>query len=141
MLGQWLSIKEGLNRPLVYQIFQYFLDKNDVLNDLVVRVTAGRQLKNVIDPFEWTPQSFMPYAPTLLSRLMMLIEEVELSETKMALLNTVTTIVVRMEQHVKFYVLGSVASVLLNDYRSTLLRTRSSLSFPFFGPKLAMSIS
>ncbi|MCJ1388710.1 hypothetical protein MMC18_001559 [Xylographa bjoerkii] len=100
VLGQWLTVKEGLNRPLVYQIFQYLLDKDDLSNDLVVRVTAGRQLKNIIEPYEFTAKPFMPYAETLLGRLMVLIEEVELSETKMALLNTVNVIVSRMEHHI-----------------------------------------
>ena len=100
VLGQWLAVKEGLDRPLVYQIFQYLLDKDDTSNDLVVRVTSGRQLKNIIESYEFTAGPFMPYAPTLLGRLMALIKEVELSETKMALLNTVNIIVSRMEHHV-----------------------------------------
>lgn len=100
VLGQWLPVKEGLNRPLVYQIFQHLLDKGDPLNDQVVRVTAGRQLKNVIDPFEFLAEPFMPYTPVILGRLMQLVEEVELSETKMALLNTINIIVGKMEHHV-----------------------------------------
>ena len=103
VLGQWLPVKEGLNRPLVYQIFQHLLDKRDQLNDQVVRVTAGRQLKNVVDPFEFTAEPFMPYVPNILSSLMMLIEEVELPDTKLALLNTISVIVTKMEQNVCCY--------------------------------------
>lgn len=101
VLGQWLPVKEGLNRPLVYQIYQHLLDKSDPLNDQVVRVTAGRQLKNVIDPFEFLAEPFMQHAPVILGRVMQLIEEVELSETKMALLNTINVIIVKMEHHVR----------------------------------------
>ena len=100
VLGQWLPVKEGLDRPLVYQIFQHLLDKRDQLNDQVVRVTAGRQLRNVVDPFEFAAESFMPYVPNILSSLMALIEEVELPDTKLALLNTISVIVTKMEQHV-----------------------------------------
>lgn len=95
-----MLVKEGLNRPLVYQIFQHLLDKTDSLNDQVVRVTAGRQLKNVIDPFEFLAEPFMPYTPVILGRLMQLIDEVELSETKLALLNTISIIVAKMDHHV-----------------------------------------
>ncbi len=101
ILGQWLPIKEGLDRPLVYQTFQHLLDKEDPLNDQVVRVTAGRQLKSVIDPFEFASEPFMPYAPNILGRMMELTKEVELPETKMALLNTISVIVLRMERHVQ----------------------------------------
>ncbi len=100
VLGQWLPVKEGLNRPLVYQIFQYLLDKGDQLNDQVVRVTAGRQLKNVLDPFEFAAEPFMPYVPNILGSLMALIEEVELPDTKLALLNTISVVVTKMEQQV-----------------------------------------
>lgn len=100
ILGQWLGVKEVLNRSLVYQIFQHLLDIRDPLNDQVVRVTAGRQLKNVIDPFEFVAEDFMPFAQIILNRLTELIDEVELIETKMALVNTITAVVVRMEHHV-----------------------------------------
>lgn len=100
ILGQWLRVKEGLNRLLVYQIFQHLLDKRDSLNDQVVRVTAGRQLKNVIEPFEFVAKDFMPFAQDTLNKLTELIEEVELAETKLALINTITVMVVNMKHHV-----------------------------------------
>lgn len=100
LLGQWLPVKEGLNRPLVYQIFQHLLNKHDGLNDQVVRVTAGRQLKHVVDPFEFHAESFVPYAPAILDSLLQLIGEVELGETKLALINTLSVIIERMEHHV-----------------------------------------
>ena len=103
VLGQWLPVKEGLNRPLVYQIFQHLLNKDDQLNDQVVRITAGRQLSNVVDPFEFVAEPFMPYVTHILGRLISLIEEVELPDTKLALLNTISVIVTKMEQHVCHY--------------------------------------
>jgi len=98
VLGQWMPVKEGLDRPLVYQIFQHLLDPSS--NDQVVRVTAGRQLKNVIDPFEFTVEGFTPYADVTIKRLMKLVEQVELTETKRALLDTLSVIVLKMESHV-----------------------------------------
>ncbi|KAL8735368.1 MAG: hypothetical protein Q9166_000913 [cf. Caloplaca sp. 2 TL-2023] len=100
ILGQWLPIKDGLDRPLVYQIFQHMLDKASPSNDLIVRITAGRQLKNVIIPFEFKFELFKPYAPTVLYRLLALIEEVELSETKLALLNTLTILIQSVEEQI-----------------------------------------
>lgn len=101
VLGQWFPVKlEQLNKNAIYQIFQYLLSKQDALNDLVVRITAGRQLRNVLDPYEFSPTEFMPYAPSILEDLMNLIQEVELSESKMALLDTVCAIVIKMEHHV-----------------------------------------
>ena len=101
LLGQWVPVKpKELDRATIYQIFQLLLDKNDHANDQVVRVTAGRQLKNVLDPFEFSSEGFLPYATPILQSLMHLIQEVALSETKMALLDTVRVVVVKLEDHV-----------------------------------------
>ena len=102
LLAQWIPIKLSKeSRPLVYQIFQHLLDKNDPINDQVVRITAGRQFKNIADEWEFDAEQFLPYAPEILSRIMALIEEVELTETKMALLNTISVVVERLEHNVR----------------------------------------
>ncbi|KAL8669754.1 MAG: hypothetical protein Q9168_005669 [Polycauliona sp. 1 TL-2023] len=99
-LGQWLPVKDGLDRPLVYQIFQHLLDKGIQSNDLVVRITAGKQLKNVIVPFDFRFEQFEPYASTILHRLVALIEEVELGESKLALLNTLLVLIQSVEEKI-----------------------------------------
>jgi hypothetical protein len=101
VLGQWVPVKPGeLNRNAIYQIFQHLLNSQDPLNDLVVRITAGRQLRNVLDPYEFSAEGFMPFAPSILASLMSLVQEVESSETKMGLLETVRVAVVKMEDNV-----------------------------------------
>jgi hypothetical protein len=101
LLGQWVPVKSSeLNKDAIYQIFQHLLSKQEPLNDLVVRITAGRQLKHVLDPFEFSPAGFLPYAPSVLQNLMSLVQEVELSETKMGLLDTVRMAVIKMEDNV-----------------------------------------
>lgn len=98
IIGQWMPVKQGLDRPLVYQIFQHLLDPAG--NDRVVRVTAGRQLKHVVDPFDFTAEGFNPYANTTITSIMKLLEQVELTETKRALLDTLAIIVAKMDRHV-----------------------------------------
>lgn len=103
VLGEWMPVKPGpMNWDAVYQVFQHLLNKDDPLNDLVVRITAGRQLRHVFDPWEFTPKRFMPYAQAILGSLMALVQEVDAAETKMGLLETVRVAVVKMENHVGF---------------------------------------
>jgi hypothetical protein len=101
LLGQWIvvSISET-NRPLVYQIFQHLLKKEDETNDYVVRVTAARQFKAVVDDFSFQPEGFLPFAPDILGRVMALIQEVESTETRLAILDTIRSIAVRLEHHI-----------------------------------------
>ena len=105
MLGQWTLVK-NINRSLVYQIFRHLLNKDDKINDLVVRVTAGRQLKTVVDNWDVQIDQLLPHAADILGQLMPLIQEVELPETKLALLNTLSVMIVRMEHHIVPYADG-----------------------------------
>ncbi|KAL4911267.1 hypothetical protein BDW74DRAFT_184677 [Aspergillus multicolor] len=101
LLGQWVPVKSSeMNWESIYQIFQHLLNNQDPLNDLVVRITAGRQLKHVLDVFEFNPVVFKPFAPSIFGSLMSLVQEVESSETKMGLLDTVRLAVTRMEDNV-----------------------------------------
>jgi hypothetical protein len=101
VLGQWVPVKYSeLNTDAIFQIFQHLLNKDDPLNDLVVRITAGRQLTQVLDPYEFQAAHFMPFAQSVLGNLMSLVQEVEMPETKMGLLETVRVAVVKMEHHV-----------------------------------------
>lgn len=101
LIGQWITIKiSEANRPLVYQIFQHMLKKEDETNDYVVRVTAARQFKIVVDDFTFNPEGFLPYAPDILGRIMALIQEVENTETKLAILETIRALAVRLETHI-----------------------------------------
>ncbi|KAK3066843.1 hypothetical protein LTR53_016636 [Teratosphaeriaceae sp. CCFEE 6253] len=99
LLGQWISVKVS-ERQLVYQLFQFLLDNSDALNDQVVRVTAGRQFSKIVDDWETRPDELQVYVEVIITRLMALIDEVELTETKMALLNTISVIVERMEHRI-----------------------------------------
>ncbi|KAJ5629196.1 hypothetical protein N7528_002853 [Penicillium herquei] len=101
ILGQWVPIQyEKINIDAVYQIFQHLLNKEDPLNDLVVRITAGRHLSHVLEPYEFTAAGFVPYAPSILGSLMALVQDAEFSETKMGLLETVRVVVVKMEHNI-----------------------------------------
>ncbi|KAF1916652.1 armadillo-type protein [Ampelomyces quisqualis] len=104
IISQWIAIKIAKEKkPIVYQIFQHLMDKNDPLNDQVVRVTAGRKFREVADEWEFHADNFLPYAPVTLERLMALVQEVELPETKMALLNTISIVVERLEHNITPY--------------------------------------
>ncbi|KAH7110330.1 armadillo-type protein [Dendryphion nanum] len=112
VISQWITIKiADSNKPIVYQIFQHLLDKNDPLNDQIVRVTAGRKFHDVANEWEFKADNFLPYAPATLDRLMALVQEVELPETKMALLNTISAVVERLEHHITPYA-NSIISLL-----------------------------
>jgi hypothetical protein len=103
LVGQWITIKlSPESRVSAYQIYRHLLDPSDSVNDLVVRVTAGKALKAGVDEWDFAPGPFLPYLPDILNRLAALVEEVEGTDTKLALLSTVSVIVERMGRNVRY---------------------------------------
>ncbi|KAK8132796.1 hypothetical protein PG999_000969 [Apiospora kogelbergensis] len=88
------------SRPLIYEIYGHLLRGDDPHNDAVVRITAARQFKWVADDFGFSGEVFQPFAEHILKQLLQLLGEVEVDETKLAILNTTKVIIERMETHV-----------------------------------------
>ena len=101
LVSQWAPVKlEDTSRPIVYQIFQHFLNPNDETNDIVVRVTAARQIRWVADELDFSVEAFVPYTSDVLTQLIDLIQNVDVDEAKLAILESVRIIVTRMEEQV-----------------------------------------
>ncbi|KAK8074850.1 hypothetical protein PG997_009513 [Apiospora hydei] len=102
LISQWVPVRVAPeSRPLIYEIYGHLLrDDDPENNDLVVRITAARQFKWVADDFGFSGEMFHPYAEPILKQLIQLLGEVEVDETKLAILNTTKVIIERMETHV-----------------------------------------
>lgn len=101
LLSQWAPVKlDDNSRPIAYQIFRHFLEPNDETNDLVVRITAARQLRWIADELEFSVEAFLPYTSVVLDQLITLVRNVEIDETKLAILESIRIIVTRMEEQV-----------------------------------------
>ncbi|CAJ2500298.1 Uu.00g031510.m01.CDS01, partial [Anthostomella pinea] len=101
LLSEWATVKSTVEfRQMTYEIFRHFLNPNDPSNDIVVRITAARQLKAVVDEFGFDGEQFLPFAPDILTELISLLKMVEVDETKLAILETTRSLIQRMETHV-----------------------------------------
>ncbi|SPO02194.1 related to nuclear transport factor [Cephalotrichum gorgonifer] len=98
LLSSWIIVQSTeTNRPVVYQLFTHFMNPNDEANDLVVRITAARQLRWVVDEMLFDVDQFLPYAGDVMPQLVELISNVEIDDTKLAILETIRILVTRME--------------------------------------------
>lgn len=101
LISQWAPIKlSDQSRPIVYQIFRHFLNPEDETNDIVVRITAARQLRWIVDELEFSVEAFLPYTADVLSQLVHLVQNVAVDETKLAILESIRILVMRMEEQV-----------------------------------------
>lgn len=109
LIGQWVSVKIAKDsRPTIYKVTQHLLNRDDPLNDLVVRLTAARNLKRSVDEWEFEVEPFLPFVDELFTRLMALIDEVDQTETRMGLLDVIGVLVERLEWRVAGYAEGVV---------------------------------
>ena len=101
LISQWAPVQlSDASRPVVYQIFQHFLNPNDETNDLVVRITGARQLRWIADELGFSVEAFLPYTSDVLTQLIQLIQQVDVDETKLAILESIRILVTRMEEQV-----------------------------------------
>ncbi|KEY68462.1 hypothetical protein S7711_01234 [Stachybotrys chartarum IBT 7711] len=101
LISQWAPVKlADTSRPLVYQIFRHFLNPGDATNDLVVRITAARQLRWIADELDFSVEAFLPHTSDVLTQLIQLVHSVEIDDTKLAILESIRILVTRMEDQV-----------------------------------------
>lgn len=137
-VGQWVVVKISQeSRVVVYQLFDHLLQRDDKCNDLVVRITGGQQFKNVVDDFDFDPKGFEPFAESIITRLMALIEEVEQTSTKLLLLETVSALIERFEFRVSRN--GCKLSLKLIPSRSSPSQIALSICFLPCGNSLEKS--
>ncbi|KAI0545819.1 putative importin 11 [Xylaria curta] len=104
LLSQWVPVQiSNETRPLIYEIFRHFLNSNDPNNDIVVRITAARQFKVVVDEFGFDEVAFASQAPDVLKELISLVQTVEVDETKLAIIETLRSLISRMDTSITQY--------------------------------------
>ncbi len=140
LVGQWSVIEDSKGcRPLYFQLFQFLLNPQDPINDQVVRVTAGTQLYHAVNAWETKPEEFLPYVDDTMNRIIRLIEEVDLPETRVRLLNTVNALVARMEDRVSIYKYRR--GTWSNNARFLLTWMTFCMPYPVSGETLVTNIS
>lgn len=104
LVGQWVLVSIDVqHRSTIYRITQHLLNKSDPLNDLCVRITAARSLKCSIDEWHFDINSFLPFVDDIFDQLMLLIDEVEETATKMSLVDVIGNIAERMSHNIAPY--------------------------------------
>lgn len=109
LLSQWISLDiSEANRPVIYQIYQHLLDKSVSANDETVRITAAKRFADIAVAWEFDAAQFSQFSKQTLTSILDLIQEVNMVETKLALLHTVGIIIEAMG----FNVLESAADTI-----------------------------
>jgi hypothetical protein len=97
VIKSWISVKISKPfRPLVYEALLNL--SND--NDPVVKLTSIICLRQCIDDFDFELDDFMPFVNATIAYCLNLIDEYEEFESKLCMLNTISVLVLRLEEKV-----------------------------------------
>ncbi|KAF9104894.1 Importin-11 [Mortierella sp. AM989] len=101
MIGKWVSVnvsKDG--RPIVYTIMLHLLRPEE---HLAVRLAAAQNLRACIDDWDFDPTTFAPFLEQSVQGLRLVMSEVEEPDSRMRILNCMSIIVERMDEHITPY--------------------------------------
>ncbi|KAF9204782.1 hypothetical protein BGZ49_004879 [Haplosporangium sp. Z 27] len=101
MIGKWVSVNVSKDaRPIVYTIMLHLLRPEE---HLAVRIAAAQNLRACIDDWDFEPATFAPFLGQTVQGLRLVIGEVEEPDSKMRILNCMSVIVERMDEHISPY--------------------------------------
>ncbi|KAK6338748.1 hypothetical protein TWF696_009558 [Orbilia brochopaga] len=104
LIGQWVVVNIDVqHRPTIYRITQHLLNKADSLNDLCVRITAAKSLKCAINDLNFRIDGLLPFVDDIFDKVMLLIDEVEETATKIALVDVIGLLAERMSHNIAPY--------------------------------------
>lgn len=96
IINEWMTVQcEPKTRDTIYKFITELLNNHEQTNDKVVRLTAIQTLKYMIDDWEFRKRNFVPYLDIIVSRMLKLLKNLDFTECKIVLLNTLALIVER----------------------------------------------
>lgn len=99
MVGQWTGVKFSKElRPLVYEAC---LDLMQSTEDMVIRLTASKTLKTVLEDFDFCAEQFLEFLQPSFTLLFHLLKEAKECDTKMNVLYVMSFIVEKMSMSIK----------------------------------------
>ncbi|KAG0325096.1 hypothetical protein BGZ99_001062 [Dissophora globulifera] len=101
MIGKWVSVNVSKEaRPVVYTIMVHLLRPAEHTQ---VRLATVASLRSCIDDWDFEAASFAPFLEQSVNGLRQIIGEVEEPDSRMRILNCMSIIVERMEEHIAPY--------------------------------------
>lgn len=102
LIGRWTGVSFSKSlRPDVYRACLELLHPSD---DLAVRLTASKTLKNMMDDFEFDAEQFLEFLEPVIALLFSLLKESDGCDTKMTVLYVMSFIIEKMSMSIKLEV-------------------------------------
>lgn len=96
IISTWVVVNcSRESRVDIYKLLIDFLQPNNKINDKVVKLTAVQTLRTVINDWEFNKQDFQPFLKEFVSLSINMLSEMSFTESKLYILDTLSTLVER----------------------------------------------
>lgn len=113
IITEWLSVKcSPSSRIASYKFLTALLQPNDRLNDKVVRLTAVQTLRIMVDDWDFNKHDFQPFLKDFVALSVDMLNNYNLTESRLYILNTLSSIFDKCIPLVDRELLMSVCSVI-----------------------------
>lgn len=102
LIGRWTGVRFSKTlRPEVYRACLELLHPSE---DLAIRLTTSKTLKNIMDDFEFDAEQFLEFLEPVIALLFTLLKEAKGCDTKMTVLYVMSFIIEKMSMSIKLEV-------------------------------------
>lgn len=130
LITEWvgMNVINDENMIKVYSLLLNLLDVSNQINDKVVKLTAVQTLKTILTDWDFRKQLIKPYLKDFTSLLIQLASEMELTESKLFMLNTINDLIQRTNPLISIEELNELVTIvpkfwdLSNDSNELILK-------------------
>ncbi|KAG7192386.1 uncharacterized protein KQ657_001785 [Scheffersomyces spartinae] len=114
IISEWVSVDcSRQSRLSIYKFLVTLMDpQNKLLNDKVVKLTAIQTLKSVIDDWDFQKVDIQPYINDFIQLSLIMLDEMDFTESKLFILNTLAMVLERCNPLVPIDTLMQVLAIV-----------------------------
>lgn len=136
IINEWVGVQcSKESRVLIYKLLTDFLNPENQMNDIVVKLAAVQSLKVVIEDWDFNKTDFKPYLNNFVKLLISLLNNLSLVESKLNIFKTLSVIIERSNPMIDAISLNDTITVVQQNLnhntepivKSALLRVLKSL--------------
>lgn len=120
VINEWVSIDcSRESRVEIYRLLFNFLQPDNKINDKVVKLTTIQTLRTVVDDWDFNKQDFQPFLNDFISLSISTLQEMEFTESKLYILNTLAVLIERCNPLIDHQTLMSILAIVPNHWNNT----------------------
>lgn len=130
LINEWigLGVINDANMEKIYSLLLNLLDPSNQINDKVVKLTTIQALKSILTDWDFKKELIKPYLKSFTSLLIKLVGEMELTESKLFMLNTISDLIYKTNPLISIEELDELVAIvpkfwdLSNDSNEMILK-------------------